>query len=365
MSDTFTLTVSPVNDAPSFTAGTNQVVNEDADQQTVAWATGISAGPDDESSQTLAFTVTNNNNALFAVQPTIAPEGTLTYRPAADASGTATVTVILTDDGGTANGGIDTSAEQTFTITMNPVNDAPNMTSHNEAALVTVAIEENNLAVTNVTASDIDGPGLTFTIAGGDDADLFQVDSSGALWFRDRQDYEAPADRDGDNVYDVWCASRTARRSTSRRSTSSLPTWTTTRPSTAPSTSWADSALAVMATFSGGARRPAAMAGRASPCPGTARDRAPAATCCGHRASMPVTRKYGPSRLNLADCSEARRTVERIILPIATVEIRSTLIAENHLRYQLPGPPITVPPSLPSPLGRSWARIQEHCLSST
>ncbi|HEX3558566.1 MAG TPA: Calx-beta domain-containing protein, partial [Pyrinomonadaceae bacterium] len=44
--------------------------------------------------------------------------GTLTYTPAANKFGQATVSVSLHDNGGTANGGQDTSAVQTFTITV-------------------------------------------------------------------------------------------------------------------------------------------------------------------------------------------------------------------------------------------------------
>ena len=91
---TFTITVTAVNDAPSFTKGADQTVLEDAGAQTVAgWATAISAGPANESGQTLNFIVSNNNNALFSVQPAIAANGTLTYTPAANANGSATVTV--------------------------------------------------------------------------------------------------------------------------------------------------------------------------------------------------------------------------------------------------------------------------------
>ena len=64
------------------------------------------------------FVVTNNNNALFSVQPAVAANGTLTYTPAPNANGSATVTVQVHDNGGTANGGVDTSASQTFTITV-------------------------------------------------------------------------------------------------------------------------------------------------------------------------------------------------------------------------------------------------------
>jgi len=68
----------------------------------------------------LNFEVTNDNNALFSTQPSVAPNGTLSYTPADNANGTATVSVTLHDDGGTANGRDDTSDTKTFAITVNP-----------------------------------------------------------------------------------------------------------------------------------------------------------------------------------------------------------------------------------------------------
>ena len=126
----FTLTIVPVNDAPSFTAGPNQTTLEDAGPQTISgWAAAVSAGPATESSQNVAFTVTADDPALFAAQPAVAPDGTLTYTPAAEANGVATVTVTAADDGGTVNGGHDTGSPQTFTITVVAVNDAPSFTA--------------------------------------------------------------------------------------------------------------------------------------------------------------------------------------------------------------------------------------------
>ncbi len=117
---TVTVTVNPINERPSFTKGPNQLVNQDAGPQTVTnWATAISAGPPDEASQTLTFIVTNDTNALFSVQPAISPDGTLSYTPAPHVYGIAHVTAILKDNGGTANGGMDTSDPQSFTITVN------------------------------------------------------------------------------------------------------------------------------------------------------------------------------------------------------------------------------------------------------
>lgn len=116
-SQTFTITITAVNDAPSFTAGPSLSVASNLAAQTVnGWATSIVAGPSDESSQTLNFIVTSNNPLLFTVPPAIAANGNLTFTPAANMTGVATVTVKLHDNGGTANGGVDTSAMQTFTI---------------------------------------------------------------------------------------------------------------------------------------------------------------------------------------------------------------------------------------------------------
>ncbi|MFO1349394.1 MAG: Ig-like domain-containing protein [Gammaproteobacteria bacterium] len=122
--------ITAVNDAPSFTKGPNPAVNEDAGAQSLPnWATALSAGPADEAGQTLSFQVTGNTNAaLFSVLPAVSPTGTLTYTPAANANGSATISLVIKDNGGTVNGGVDTSAVQTFTITVNPVNDAPSFT---------------------------------------------------------------------------------------------------------------------------------------------------------------------------------------------------------------------------------------------
>src|SRR4051812_19865717 len=85
------------------------------------WAAGISARPPDGAGPGLNFIVTNTNARLFAVPSTVSPSGVLTFTPAANASGTATVTVALKDSGG----GADTSSAQTFTITVQAVPDAP------------------------------------------------------------------------------------------------------------------------------------------------------------------------------------------------------------------------------------------------
>ena len=72
---TFTINVTAVNDAPSFTKGSDQTVLEDAGVQSVpGWATAIPAGPPNESGQALNFLVTNTNSSLFSTQPAISSD---------------------------------------------------------------------------------------------------------------------------------------------------------------------------------------------------------------------------------------------------------------------------------------------------
>lgn len=123
---TVTVTVSLINDAPYFTAGTDITVAEDAGIQTiVGWATTINDG-DPFTAQTLTFVLTNTNTALFATQPAInGTTGNLTFRSATNASGTATLTVALRDNGLSTSPNVNISNTQTFTITVQTVNDAP------------------------------------------------------------------------------------------------------------------------------------------------------------------------------------------------------------------------------------------------
>ncbi|MBI2956409.1 MAG: tandem-95 repeat protein, partial [Acidobacteria bacterium] len=189
-----TVTVNPVNDAPLFTAGPDQTVLEDSGAQTVAgWATGIAPGPPtatDEAGQTLTFNVTNSNNALFSVQPDVdEATGNLTYTPAANAFGSATVTVVLMDDGGTANGGVDTSAAQMFMINVTGVNDEPSFTAGpNQTALASSGAQSVSGWATAISAGPANESGqtLTFNVTNTNNA-LFSaqpaVSSTGTLTF--------------------------------------------------------------------------------------------------------------------------------------------------------------------------------------
>ena len=87
----------------------------------------------------------------------------------------------------------------TVTISVTPVNDAPEL-----VGIMEFAVDENTTAVATITATDVDGDTLTYSISGGDDQALFTIDAStGALSFITAPDYENPGDSDQDNIYSV------------------------------------------------------------------------------------------------------------------------------------------------------------------
>lgn len=112
-STSFTLNITPVNDAPSFIHRGNIVLQENAGPQTFSdWAFNIDEGQFEN--QALDFTVHVMDESFFSVLPDISPEGTLTFT--ANGNGETTVTVFLSDNGGIENGGINKSNVQSFNV---------------------------------------------------------------------------------------------------------------------------------------------------------------------------------------------------------------------------------------------------------
>ncbi len=171
-----TITINGVNDRPTFTASDPVAVLENSGPQTVTgFASGFDPGPADEADQTLvAYQVSNiSDSALFADLPVIDSEGQLTYTPAADAFGTSTFDVTVQDSGGTDNGGNDTSAVQTFTITVNqePSEDFGDAPSDYPVLLSDDAARHTVGALFLGAAVDIEADGQPTAAADGDGDD--------------------------------------------------------------------------------------------------------------------------------------------------------------------------------------------------
>lgn len=116
-SDTFVLTVTPVNDPPAISTIADQVTDEDT-PTTVAFTVGdpeTPAGSLAVSGASSNTTLVPDANILFGGSGS---SRTVTITPAANLSGTASITVTVTDAGGL-------TASDAFVLTVNPVNDPP------------------------------------------------------------------------------------------------------------------------------------------------------------------------------------------------------------------------------------------------
>jgi hypothetical protein len=123
---TFSVTVNPVNQAPTLNSIANLMVSANAGLQTVSLS-GISAGAPNEN-QILTVSASSSNPGLIP-SPVVnytspSTSGSLSFTPVALGSGTATVTVTV-NDGGSSNNIVTRS----FTVMVNPVNQAPTISA--------------------------------------------------------------------------------------------------------------------------------------------------------------------------------------------------------------------------------------------
>lgn len=171
---TVTITVNPVNDAPSiFWAAIDDCHNVVLPAIAVAEDSGAYShacelllkhnGGADESNQTVWIVVTGFDASLFSTVPHF--EGTsFVFTPAPNANGSTTFTYYAKDDGGTANGGIDTGTQYSGSITITPVDDAPvaKADSYSLKAGATRTVAAPGVLAND---TDIDGPSLSVRVA--------------------------------------------------------------------------------------------------------------------------------------------------------------------------------------------------------
>lgn len=147
--------------------------------------------------------ITGTNASDFTVTSvpatSVAAAGNTTFQITFDpsATGTRTATISIVNNDANENP-YDFSILGLGTSTPNTL---PDITSAN-----TVSVAEGTTTVLTVTATDPEAPpqDLTFTVVGGADQDDFDINAvTGALTFSAVPDFEAPADANMDNIYDV------------------------------------------------------------------------------------------------------------------------------------------------------------------
>jgi hypothetical protein len=147
---TLVIALHNVNEPPIIDAVANQIVCENAGMKILP-LTGITCGPEGDECVTVA--VRTNNPGLFAQLIVIRDsDGTtvLRYKVKDSISGQATVTIIVKDNGGTANGGVD-SVTTSFTITAKPAGKVTITAGGN------TSLADNESVTLTATAADISG----------------------------------------------------------------------------------------------------------------------------------------------------------------------------------------------------------------
>jgi glucose/arabinose dehydrogenase len=198
---TFTVTVTAVNDEPTLDQPQPMTLNEDQPQPLSL--TGISAGSNE--TQTVSITATSDNPALLGANPLVVNydgvggTASLPMSLVANAHGTAVITLVLVDNGG--SGGDDTHTA-TVAVSVRPVNDPPSFEASDDPSVTdaTGAISIPNWAKTILAGPPDEiaaGQQTSFELIV-DRADLFAVppaiDNTGRLTFTPAPNVEGTAE---------------------------------------------------------------------------------------------------------------------------------------------------------------------------
>ena len=154
---TIAVRVNPLNDAVQSLGFPDVSVDEDSRSIPVVDLTQGFTDAETPSSR-LQYAVFSNSDPALITSTRVAADGTLSYRLAPDASGTATLTIQATDPEGT-------TALGTLLVIVNPVNDAPRFgpLTFSPESLFTSTISGNILART----TEVDGQPVTLRLLAG------------------------------------------------------------------------------------------------------------------------------------------------------------------------------------------------------
>ena len=184
------LTVSDVDAGENDLSLTITLTDPTAGTITGGGFTHLGGGVYQATGLTVAQADTALDNAQFTPTDNTGPSGTFSTD----------VGVTINDQGG---GGEQIVLAPT-TLTISRVNDNPVITSSGGGPTALINVSENTTSVATITATDVDLETPTYTITGGSDQLLFNINlNSGALEFNAAPDFELPADVGSDNTYVV------------------------------------------------------------------------------------------------------------------------------------------------------------------
>ncbi|HHP0510651.1 TPA: Ig-like domain-containing protein, partial [Vibrio harveyi] len=160
---TVAVTVNPVNDTP---VAVNDTVSTDED---TAVTIDVLANDSDPESDTLTITAAS----VPAEQGTVTiVDGKLVFTPAENFNGDATISYTISDG--------QLTDDATVAVTVNPIQDAPVFTQDSYEFNYDENIDEN-VVIGQVSANDVDGSNITYSIKSGNDNGWFEINANGEI----------------------------------------------------------------------------------------------------------------------------------------------------------------------------------------
>lgn len=192
-SGTVSIQINDGNDAPTIAATDSYSI----DENTTAISAVVNPATDNETPDTLTYSVTGTDASLFSVD---AANGDLSFKSAPDfedpldsnKDNTYRFNLIATDDGGK-------TAKQAVEVDVDDVAAGLTLTA------ASTSVDEGTTVALTAVATNADGSNdVTFSLNGGADDDLFTIDpDSGQLSFKSTPDFENAEDADTSNDYEV------------------------------------------------------------------------------------------------------------------------------------------------------------------
>jgi hypothetical protein len=153
-SDSFVLTVTVGNTPPTISNITDLTINEDG----TTGALPFTVGDAETAASSLTVTRATSNTTLVPLARVVlggsGVNRTVTVTPAANLSGTATITVVVSDGSLTAT--------DTFVVTVNPINDAPTITDIGDQTIA----QNTSTSALAFTVADLDTAAGSLTVSG-------------------------------------------------------------------------------------------------------------------------------------------------------------------------------------------------------
>jgi len=191
---TISVTVTPENDnSPQFTSSDSKSIPENTTSVLTVTATDA-----DLPAESVSISIVGGaDQAKFS----LSPAGELSFVSApnfeapTDSNGDNIYVVIVQASDGSR------TTLQAILVTVTGVNEFPPVFQTSSP----ISVPENAKPVVTVTATDDDLPAqaISFVVFGGADQAQFTITAGGALSFVNAPDFEAPADANGDNLYEV------------------------------------------------------------------------------------------------------------------------------------------------------------------